>query len=96
MAIGELIDEIYLYGGVSGKKYGAEVHEDLVQEGLMGLLGAVRTYREDKNAKFSTYATKCIKIRSFRLFTEMHFFQAARKLTLRLFLAAVALYLRKS
>ena len=43
------------------KKYGAEVHEDLVQEGLMGLLGAVRTYREDKNAKFSTYATKCIK-----------------------------------
>ena len=27
----------------------------------MGLLGAVRTYREDKNAKFSTYATKCIK-----------------------------------
>ena len=34
------------------KKYGTEVHEDLVQEGLMGLLGAVRTYREDKMRSF--------------------------------------------
>ena len=77
------------------KKYGAEVHEDLVQEGLMGLLGAVRTYREDENAKFSTYATKCIKNKIISSVQEMHFFQAARKLTLRLFLA-VALYLRRS
>ena len=87
-AIGELIARYICTVEFLAKKYGAEVHEDLVQEGLMGLLGAVRTYREDKNAKFSTYATK--------LFTEMHFFQAARKLTLRLFLAAVALYLRRS
>lgn len=95
-AIGELIARYICTVEFLAKKYGTEVHEDLVQEGLMGLLGAVRTYREDKNAKFSTYATKCIKIRSFRLFTEMHFFQAARKLTLRLFLAVVALYLRRS
>ena len=61
MAIGELIARYICTVEFLAKKYGAEVHEDLVQEGLMGLLGAVRTYREDKNAKFSTYATKCIK-----------------------------------
>ena len=60
-AIGELIARYICTVEFLAKKYGAEVHEDLVQEGLMGLLGAVRTYREDKNAKFSTYATKCIK-----------------------------------
>lgn len=60
-AIGELIARYICTVEFLAKKYGTEVHEDLVQEGLMGLLGAVRTYREDKNAKFSTYATKCIK-----------------------------------
>lgn len=60
-AIGELIARYICTVEFLAKKYGAEVHEDLVQEGFMGLLGAVRTYREDKNAKFSTYATKCIK-----------------------------------
>ena len=60
-AIGELIARYICTVEFLAKKYGAEVHEDLVQEGLMGLLGAVRTYREDKNAKFSTYTTKCIK-----------------------------------
>ena len=37
--------------------------EDLVQEALMGLLAAVRTYREDKGAAFTTYATACIRHR---------------------------------
>ena len=60
-AIGELIARYICTVEFLAKKYGSEVREDLVQEGLMGLLGAVRTYREDKDVKFSTYATKCIK-----------------------------------
>ena len=60
-AIGELIARYICTVEFLAKKYGSEVREDLVQEGLMGLLSAVRTYRGDKNVKFSTYATKCIK-----------------------------------
>lgn len=37
--------------------------EDLAQEALMGLLAAVRTYREDGGAAFTTYATTCIRHR---------------------------------
>lgn len=51
-AIGELIARYICTVEFLAKKYGAEVHEDLVQEGLMGLLGAVRTYREDKMRSF--------------------------------------------
>lgn len=34
--------------------------EDLAQEGLIGFLGAVRTFRADSGAQFSTYACACI------------------------------------
>ena len=37
--------------------------EDLAQEALMGLLAAVRTYRPDGGAAFTTYATACIRHR---------------------------------
>ena len=37
--------------------------EDLAQEALMGLLAAVRTYRADGGAAFTTYATACIRHR---------------------------------
>ena len=37
--------------------------EDLIQEGLIGLLSAVHTYKEDKGASFSAYAKKCISNR---------------------------------
>ena len=37
--------------------------EDLAQEALMGLLAAVRTYRPDGGATFTTYATTCIRHR---------------------------------
>ena len=36
-------------------------HEDLEQEGMIGLLEAADKYEEDKGAKFSTYATYWIK-----------------------------------
>ncbi|MBE6742184.1 MAG: sigma-70 family RNA polymerase sigma factor [Ruminococcaceae bacterium] len=34
--------------------------EDLVQEGLIGLLAAINSYSSEKGAKFSTYASRCI------------------------------------
>ena len=37
--------------------------EDMAQEALMGLLSAVRTYRPDGGAAFTTYATACIRHR---------------------------------
>ncbi len=37
--------------------------EDLTQEGLLGLLSAVKTYRVDKGASFKTYAGICINRR---------------------------------
>jgi len=36
-------------------------HEDLEQEGMIGLLKAADKYEEDKNTKFSTYASYWIK-----------------------------------
>ena len=37
--------------------------EDLTQEGLLGLLCAVKTYRADKGAQFRTYASLCVNRR---------------------------------
>ncbi len=37
--------------------------EDLVQEGLMALLSAVRTYRTERNGSFRTYAYVCSRNR---------------------------------
>lgn len=39
---------------------GAE-QEDLIQEGMIGLLKAVRNYDKDKKASFKTFATVCIR-----------------------------------
>ena len=35
-------------------------YEDLYQDGMIGLISAIRTYKEDFNVSFSTYAEKCI------------------------------------
>jgi len=37
--------------------------DDLIQEGLLGLLSAIRDYCEDGGASFTTYAETCIKNR---------------------------------
>jgi len=37
--------------------------EDLIQEGMLGLLSAIRTYDPNKGTKFSTYAEYCIRRR---------------------------------
>jgi RNA polymerase sporulation-specific sigma factor len=38
-------------------------NDDLVQEGMIGLLLAVRSFRMDTDVSFETYATKCIRNR---------------------------------
>jgi len=37
--------------------------EDLIQEGMLGLLSAVRTFDHNKGVKFSTYAEFCVRRR---------------------------------
>ena len=37
--------------------------EDLIQEGMIGLLSAVRSFRPEKEAVFRTYAEVCIRNR---------------------------------
>jgi len=37
--------------------------EDLIQEGMLGLLSAIRTYNPEKGTKLSTYAEFCIRRR---------------------------------
>ena len=39
--------------------------EDLIQEGMLGLLRAIRTYNLSSNASFKTYAEQCIHNRIF-------------------------------
>ena len=45
---------LFLVGGDS---------EDLIQEGMLGLLFAVRSYQHDRQASFRTYAEVCIRNR---------------------------------
>ena len=35
--------------------------DDLIQEGMIGLLSAIKHYNPDKNASFSTFAETCIR-----------------------------------
>lgn len=41
----------------------SEVISDLVQEGMIGFLGAVYSYDKDGGASFNTYASRCMKNR---------------------------------
>lgn len=38
-------------------------HEDLIQEGMLGLALAIQGYRPDRGASFRTYAERCIRNR---------------------------------
>lgn len=49
---------------ISGKfRSGSAETDDLVQEGLIGFLSAVHSFKENKGASFKTYAWTCIRNR---------------------------------
>ena len=52
-----------IHAQIRGFRCGGVEDADLAQEALVGLLAAVRTYREDGGATFTTYATACIRHR---------------------------------
>lgn len=62
-AAAELIARYVCTAEYMAAKISAQAHDDLKQEGLMGLLNAVKSYNADCNVKFSTYARVCIKNR---------------------------------
>jgi len=43
-----------------GKRVGLE-YNDLVQEGLLGLSSAIKSYKDNKNTSFSSFANVCIE-----------------------------------
>lgn len=47
-----VVRSLFIYGGDM---------EDLIQEGMLGLLSAIRTFNPQKGFAFDTYAAKCIK-----------------------------------
>lgn len=60
-AVSELIVRYLRTVHFLASRYAPDIYEDLVQEGFMGLLKAVNTYRHDENVKFSTYANVCVR-----------------------------------
>ena len=52
----QLARRYYLAGGTS---------EDLIQEGMLGFLSAIREFDPDKNVFFGRFAEKCVKNRMF-------------------------------
>ena len=60
-AVTELIARYICSIEYLANKYCPAAADDLMQEGFMGLLKAVKTYDPQKNVKFVTYAAVCIK-----------------------------------
>ena len=62
-ALRELISRYELFIKLQSKKLSLSGldKEDLIQEGMIGLFSAVRTYKEEGGASFHTYAILCIK-----------------------------------
>lgn len=61
-AAGALIERLYTLVYFASEKYlglGIE-RADLLQEGMIGVLNAIRTFRPDANTKFKTYASRCV------------------------------------
>jgi RNA polymerase sporulation-specific sigma factor len=62
-AVGKIFDQYKNFVFLKARNYflmGAE-KEDLIQEGMIGLLKAIRAYDKDKTASFKTFASICIK-----------------------------------
>ena len=59
---------------------GAE-NEDIIQEGMIGLIKAIRSFDGSKGASFSTFANLCIKR---QLITAVKLYHFIRKMTMML------------
>jgi len=62
-AVGQIFDKYKNFVFLKARNYfllGAE-REDLIQEGMIGLLKAIRGYDKNKLASFRTFASICIK-----------------------------------
>ena len=49
-----------------------DLKEDLYHEGIIALINAYNTYKEESNIKFITYASKCINNRYKDIFKKKH------------------------
>ncbi|MBE6819225.1 MAG: sigma-70 family RNA polymerase sigma factor [Ruminococcaceae bacterium] len=61
-AANELVSRLYLLVSFAADRYSALGIEkaDLVQEGMLAVLNAIRSYKPEANAKFKTYANTCV------------------------------------
>lgn len=62
-AVSELIARYMCTVEVLAKKLSPVLCDDLMQEGLMGLMKAIRSFSGDRGASFSSYAAVCMKNR---------------------------------
>ncbi|MBR2590806.1 MAG: sigma-70 family RNA polymerase sigma factor [Clostridia bacterium] len=72
VAANELVLRLYTLVYFTSEKYtglGIE-RADLIQEGMIGVLGAMRTFHPESGTKFKTYAARCV---------DHHFYSLARK-----------------
>lgn len=60
-AVSELISRYICTVEKRAKSFSNGIPDDLVQEGLVGLLKAVQTYDSEKQVSFYTYAMTCVK-----------------------------------
>lgn len=60
-AAAELISRYICSIEARAKKYAPDMSDDLAQEGFIGLLGAIDSYDNSRDVKFSTYANICIR-----------------------------------
>lgn len=54
-------DNVRLVYNIAARMVTPEHRDDAIQEGSLGLWNAVQTYDSDNEAKFSTYAGRCIR-----------------------------------
>ena len=52
-------NELYISVGLGNSELGID-HDDLIQEGMIGLFKAVRDYDSGRDASFSTFAELCV------------------------------------
>lgn len=76
-AVAELLARYVCSIEVKAKKFAYFLSEDLAQEGFIGLLNAVESFDENKNAKFSTYANVCIRNKMISAFDKQRNIQAS-------------------